>query len=45
MEEKILTYKDVPMGYSLCFSDECTVYPIAWQNGEDGKRLCTSMYY
>ncbi len=23
MEEKILTYKDVPMGYSLCFNDGC----------------------
>ena len=24
MEEKILTYKDVPTGYSLCFNHECT---------------------
>lgn len=24
MEEKTLTYKDVPMGYPLCFNDECT---------------------
>ena len=24
MEEKILTYKDVPMGYPLCFNDACT---------------------
>ena len=23
MEEKTLTYKDVPMGYPLCFNDEC----------------------
>ena len=23
MEEKKLTYKDVPMGYPLCFNDEC----------------------
>ena len=24
MEEKKLTYKDIPMGYSSCFNDECT---------------------
>ena len=24
MEEKILTYKDIPMGYPLCFNYECT---------------------
>jgi len=24
MEEKELTYKDVPTGYPLCFNDECT---------------------
>ena len=24
MEEKKLTYKDVPMGYPLCFNHECT---------------------
>ena len=24
MEEKKLTYKDVPMGYPLCFNQECT---------------------
>lgn len=23
MEEKILTYKDIPTGYPLCFNDEC----------------------
>ena len=23
MEEKILTYQDIPMGYPLCFNDEC----------------------
>ena len=23
MEEKILTYKDIPMGYPLCFNKEC----------------------
>ena len=23
MEEKKLTYKDIPMGYPLCFNDEC----------------------
>ena len=24
MEERKLTYKDVPMGYPLCFNYECT---------------------
>ena len=24
MEEKELTYKDIPMGYALCFNSECT---------------------
>jgi hypothetical protein len=24
MEEKKLTYRDIPTGYSLCFNDECT---------------------
>ena len=24
MEEKKLTYEDIPMGYPLCFNDECT---------------------
>ena len=24
MEEKVLNYKDIPMGYPLCFNSECT---------------------